>query len=247
MPEDALLRAEALIRIADSLTPRQREMLGLLCDAPRNELSAGELAHKMGLAHHGTVNLEAVHLAKRLTEMSGVEPPKRNDGSTRWWLVPFTGRYSREERGRGFLWRLRPELRDAAIECRLVEETSVNLYPEVATGPLVEGSTTTVLINAFERNRAARNRCVQHYGAVCAVCGFRFAERYGSVADGVIHVHHVRPISTIGARYEIDPVEDLRPVCANCHVVIHRREPPFSIEEVREFLHENRAAAVTSA
>jgi 5-methylcytosine-specific restriction enzyme A len=245
MPEDALLRAEALIRIANSLTPRQREILALLCDAPRNELSAGELAHKMRLAHHGAVILEAVNLAKRLTEMSGVGPPKREDGSTRWWLVPFTGRYSRENRDRGFLWRLRPELRDAAIECRLVDETSVNLYPEVATGPLVEGSTTAVLVNAYERSRPARQRCVEHYGAFCAVCNLNFAERYGPIADGVIHVHHIRPISTIGSRYEIDPIEDLRPVCANCHVVIHRRDPPFSIREVRAFLRENHAAEAT--
>jgi hypothetical protein len=26
-------------------------------------------------------------------------------------------------------------------------------------------------------------------------------------------------------------------MCPNCHAVIHRREPPFSIEEVREMPH----------
>lgn len=243
MPEAALLR-QALTRIASSLTSRQREMLAHLCDVPGNELSGGELARKMGLAHHVAVTGEVVNLAKRLTEMSGVEPPKRKNGSTRWWAVLFTGRYSREDRGRGFLWRLRPELRDAAIECRLVDEASAN-YPEVATGPLLEGGTRTVLVNAYERNPLARQRCVEHYGALCAVCDLSFAERYGQVADGVIHVHHIRPISTIGARYEVDPVEDLRPVCANCHVVIHRRDPPYSIEEVREFLRERRTAAAT--
>jgi hypothetical protein len=106
MPDDAALCAEALIGVADSLTPRQREMLVLMCMAPQNELSAGEIAHHMGLSHHGPINFEAANLAKRLTKLSGVQPPKRSDGSTRWWQVLFTGRYSRD--ARGFLWRLRP-------------------------------------------------------------------------------------------------------------------------------------------
>jgi len=135
MPEDALLRAEALIRIADTLTPQQRELLALLCDAPGNELSGGDLAHRMGLAHHAAVTRVAVKLAKRLTEVSGVEPSKRNKGTTRWWPVLFTGR---KERGRGFLLRLRPELRDAPIGCQLVDERSVNLYPEVKTFGAIE-------------------------------------------------------------------------------------------------------------
>ncbi len=234
MSEDASLLAEALIRIAGSLTARQREMLTLLCEAPQNELSCGEIAHCMGLPHHGPINLEAANLAKRLTELSEVQPPKRPDGSTRWWHVLFTGRNSRE--GRGFLWRLRPELRDAAVEYGLLDNSSGRLYPDVVTGSLREGSTTTIVVNAYERNRVARRRCLEHYGTVCSVCSLSFAEQYGPVADGIIHVHHIRPVASIGSEYEVNPIEDLRPVCPNCHVVIHRREPPFSIEEVQQLL-----------
>jgi hypothetical protein len=35
-----------------------------------------------------------------------------------------------------------------------------------------------------------------------------------------------------GEEYEVDPVKDLRPVCPNCHAMIHRRSPPLSIEEI---------------
>jgi hypothetical protein len=31
----------------------------------------------------------------------------------------------------------------------------------------------------------------------------------------------------------IDPVEDLRTVCPNCHTMIHRRNPSYSIEELK--------------
>lgn len=244
MDDNASLCAEALIGLAGNLTSRQREMLSLLCEAPGNELSAGEIAHRMGLAHHAPINTEAANLAKRLTKAAGIEPPKRRDESSRWWPVLFTGRYSPEQRSRGFLWRLRPEFLDAAIECGLTDASSINLYPETSTDVLREGGKVSVLVNAYERNAAARKLCIHHYGCACSVCGVNLADRYGSVARGVIHVHHVIPLSHIGTRYEVDPIRDLRPVCPNCHVIIHRREPPFSIEEVQELMREQTKGRV---
>ena len=70
----------------------------------------------------------------------------------------------------------------------------------------------------------------------CCLCGFNFGEVYGEVAEGFTHVHHVRPLSEIREEYEVDPVNDLRPVCPNCHAVLHRRVPAFGIEEVRAML-----------
>jgi hypothetical protein len=49
-------------------------------------------------------------------------------------------------------------------------------------------------------------------------------------------VQHVIPIAQVGAEYHLHPIRDLRPVCPNCHAVIHRREPPFSIEEIKQML-----------
>ena len=46
----------------------------------------------------------------------------------------------------------------------------------------------------------------------------------------------------LGARSIVDPVRDLRPVCPNCHVVIHLRHPPRAIEEVRAMLCEQGSA-----
>jgi 5-methylcytosine-specific restriction protein A len=36
--------------------------------------------------------------------------------------------------------------------------------------------------------------------------------------------------------YEVDPINDLIPVCPNCHAMIHRRRPAYSIEEVKKML-----------
>jgi hypothetical protein len=99
----------------------------------------------------------------------------------------------------------------------------------------VEGMAKVITVNAYERNPKARKQCIDHYGKRCIVCGFDFHEFYGSVGDGYIQVHHLKPLSEIREAYEIDPVVDLRPVCANCHTIIHRRNPPYTIEEVKEF------------
>jgi len=101
---------------------------------------------------------------------------------------------------------------------------------------LIEGATRRVLVNAYERNDAARSACIAEYGTACVACGFDFERAYGSAGAGFIHVHHLVPLSSIGDNYTVDPVRDLRPVCANCHVMIHRRTPPFAIEDIQQFI-----------
>ena len=99
-----------------------------------------------------------------------------------------------------------------------------------------EGSVVHVLVNAYERNPEARQACIRHYGANCHICGFNFEKAYGPEASGMIHVHHLRPISEIGGEYDIDPIADLRPVCPNCHLVLHSRNPVYSIDEVLQLM-----------
>ena len=99
-----------------------------------------------------------------------------------------------------------------------------------------EGATRRITINAFERNPAARRLCISYYGPVCCVCGFNFLEFYGEIGRGFIHVHHLVPISSIDERYRIDAIRDLRHVCPNCHAMLHRREPPFSVGELKRIL-----------
>jgi len=102
---------------------------------------------------------------------------------------------------------------------------------------LSEGALRTITVNAYERNPEARRLCIEHYGAICSICGFKFGAVSGEAFEDFIHVHHLRPLSEIGLQYVVDPIKDLRPVCPNCHAVLHRRaDPPYKIEEVRAFL-----------
>lgn len=96
-----------------------------------------------------------------------------------------------------------------------------------------EGGVATVVVNTYERSSAAREACVRFWGIKCQVCEFDFEKAYGELGAGFIHVHHLRPLSDITSTYELNPTEDLRPVCPNCHAMLHRTRPPLEIEELK--------------
>ncbi len=128
-------------------------------------------------------------------------------------------------------------LRETLGHAVSIEESAFTLPEEVSeTSPLVEGAVHRISVNAYERNPVARRRCIDWHGTNCCICGFSFGAVYGALTEGYIHVHHLRLLSEIGGEYIVDPVEDLRPVCPNCHAVLHSRVPAYSIEEVRSFL-----------
>lgn len=100
----------------------------------------------------------------------------------------------------------------------------------------IEGTGKEITVNAYERNGKARKACLEHYGYICMVCDFNFEKFYGEIGKNYIHVHHIVPISEIKKQYEIDPVNDLVPVCPNCHAMIHRTEPALDIESLKDLV-----------
>jgi 5-methylcytosine-specific restriction protein A len=100
-----------------------------------------------------------------------------------------------------------------------------------------EGSIRQILVNAYERSAAARAACLAHYGHACSVCDFDFGKTYGPIGMDFIHVHHLKEIASIAKEYEVDPIHDLRPVCPNCHAMLHRRKPAYSIGALKELIH----------
>ena len=104
------------------------------------------------------------------------------------------------------------------------------------TEEYVEGATKSVYINAHERNREARKACIEHYGVKCIVCDFDFEEKYGLIGKSFIHVHHLKPIAKQSGEHTVNPITDLRPVCPNCHAMLHLSDPPYTIEELVEII-----------
>lgn len=110
--------------------------------------------------------------------------------------------------------------------------TKPEVLAEEVTNPekYQEGTTKLIPVNVYERNTKARKKCIEHYGYNCSVCNFNFGAIFGELGEEFIHVHHLKPLSEIGQEYTLDPIKDLRPVCPNCHCMLHRQTPILSIE-----------------
>lgn len=112
-------------------------------------------------------------------------------------------------------------------------DEEVRFPQEVAPGTFPEGATRPVTVNAYERSAEGRKMCIAHHGFLCSVCGFDFEKTYGEIGAGFIEVHHLKPLSSLGKGYRLNPIEDLRPVCPNCHAMLHRKKPVYSIQRLR--------------
>jgi hypothetical protein len=103
-----------------------------------------------------------------------------------------------------------------------------------------EGKAFTRLVNKHERNPRLRTEAVRIHGTRCQVCGFSFAEFYGSLGEGFVEIHHLRPVASYEGEVEVDPAKDMAALCANCHRMIHRNpDRPLNIEELRDVVRAN--------
>lgn len=182
---------------------------------------------------HPPLNLEIGRYAKRIAEHYDINFTARSAEKFKFWDLFFNG----WDEGTKFVWQLRPELVEALIATGLTgDETYPDELPTENTEELFEGIKRTVIVNSYERNSKARQLCVKHWKAICAVCSFDFEKTYGEIGKGFIHVHHLTPVSQIGKAYQVDPINDLIPVCPNCHSMLHKQEPPLTIDELKTLM-----------
>lgn len=222
-----------LTAIRDRISDLQLRLLQEQYAAPDRTVTSGGLARLVGIeGGHSVVNRLYGGLGHAFCDELGIRPDLRPDLTHRWWSVWSTGWTT----DRGFVWRMLPQVAEALKRLGWVDTTY--LYPGELREPdrFPEGAVRRVSVNAYERNPRARARCIEAYGTACCICGTSLDAVYGDAAKGFIHVHHLRPLSEIAGEYEVDPVEDLRPVCPDCHAVIHLGGEHRSIEEVRGML-----------
>lgn len=92
----------------------------------------------------------------------------------------------------------------------------------------------------ISRNREARRLCIQHYGCVCAACEVSMSSTYGELGEGFIEVHHRKPIHLFDESHIVDPVDDLIPLCPNCHSMIHKLKDVGDLDTLKKIIQENK-------
>lgn len=110
----------------------------------------------------------------------------------------------------------------------------LTLFPYDA-GAEEEGSAKDVILTSYERSRVNRSLCLAYHGYDCKACGISLWKKYGDVARSFIHVHHLIPVAAAGEGTP-DPINDMVPLCPNCHGVAHLRNPPYTPEQISRMI-----------
>lgn len=226
--------------IINCLSPRQIEVLQILYYFPNSSATAKELATTLNYAGFQAANRQIGQIGKSISKYLGVNPPDyngKNGNQPAYFFV--IGEYYKDTG-----WNMWKELQRAMENLNLVSPEDDISTERLPTETFLfdekqffkEGKVIQVLVNRYERNQKARLKCIKHHGQKCFICGFDFGITYGEIAKGFIHVHHLKQLAEINEEYEVDPINDLIPICANCHSVIHLTKPAMKIEELMKRL-----------
>ncbi|SDP21726.1 5-methylcytosine-specific restriction enzyme A [Arthrobacter sp. ok909] len=108
---------------------------------------------------------------------------------------------------------------------------------QIVPGTVPAAIVSRVEVNRYEHSADAQRVCIADHGTSCAVCGFSFEIAYGELGKDFTPVHHLVPASQLGNNYELDPVTDLVPLCANCHAMAHHGvRTPRTVAELRRIV-----------
>jgi len=116
------------------------------------------------------------------------------------------------------------------------DASSPSLDVDIHTVAATEGRRRLVLHLQRERNQTVvRNKKKQAASLDCEICGFSFRRVYGRAASDYCEIHHLLPLSEVEHTTRTR-MEDLAILCANCHRVVHLRNPPYTLNEVKSLL-----------
>jgi predicted HNH restriction endonuclease len=227
--------------IKDALNFRQISVLKVLYSFPNSTATAKELAAVINPSSPAPIvaNRQIGVIGKAIAQYLDITPPIYFDGhDDKPAYFAVVGWVGIGHRG----WKMHVNLQEALLELELVRpsDRGASSLEQLPTEELFkhgrslfEGKVVVVQVDRYERNGQARAKCIEHYGVKCQGCGFDFGSKYGRMAEGYIQVHHVRSLSEVGKEYEVDPIRDLIPLCANCHCVVHLYNPVMSIDELK--------------
>ncbi len=134
---------------------------------------------------------------------------------------------------------------------KISEATTSGKKPNIINENLIirEGRQHTTTSVAYERSDAVRRAAIEYYrrkdGHIgCEICGFDFLKVYGERGRDYIEIHHEKPLfETEGKERKAflsEAVQSVKPVCPNCHKMIHRSRDDFlSVPDMKKLIMEN--------
>ncbi len=220
---------------------REHERLFLLAHyaAPNRTATTPQIGNVLE-SSMGRVNITCGQLGRRIADSLGVDLGRRIPSSV---LVEF------DKLGGPHWYAIQRDTVAAAIERLGWANEAVTCfadrYPAMVFSSLPDSTLIEVLareanVIARARNSDAREACIAHYGPVCLVCGFDFEATYGELGVGIIEVHHENPRAVCAGAYTIDAIADLKPVCANCHRMLHRGTAAITVDALRALIGKHR-------
>lgn len=112
-----------------------------------------------------------------------------------------------------------------------IQQMEPQTLREARANEVTEGERYTSETTFRVRNRVLIEIKKANSNYRCEVCGMSFEEVYGDIGRRHIIAHHIIPIGTRRTASRTT-LHDIALVCANCHDMLHKRNPPISIGEL---------------
>ena len=137
------------------------------------------------------------------------------------------------------------ESKEFASKVYAVQGKKRKLYVYSENDVVLEGKANIKTSKTKERSKMLREAAVKYYTVddriKCCACGFDFTEKYGEHGAGYIQIHHEKPIYQYSdegfSTYIKEAILNTKPLCANCHCMIHRNKTHMlEIEELKEII-----------
>lgn len=96
-----------------------------------------------------------------------------------------------------------------------------------------EGQRLSREATVLSRNSKLVSQAKAHYGTICMACGFDFGETYGSMGEGYIECHHLKPLAGRSGIAAPTKLAEVTVLCSNCHRMVHRQKTPLTVAELK--------------
>ena len=108
---------------------------------------------------------------------------------------------------------------------------------------ITEGNILYKQSKTFKRSYKLRKCAIKEFSKngkiYCEICSFDYDTKYTKIGKGFIEIHHKKPIAFYDDNFTktlTKALDNLSPVCANCHRMIHRKSPCYDIQEMKLIL-----------